>query len=88
MIEKTRIWYEYMEVGVEGKELTGRCRLERQQQDGMVAGAGSSRPGGSGSWKLSMAAVAGADDQQVFLCASPFLYAPLPPVRGTVMQYW
>jgi hypothetical protein len=51
MIETTRIWYEYMEVGVEGKELMGRCRLGRQQQDGVVAGAGSSRPGGSGSWQ-------------------------------------
>jgi hypothetical protein len=43
VIERNMIWKEYME-GEEGdRELTGKCRLGRQQRDGVVAGARSSR---------------------------------------------
>jgi hypothetical protein len=39
------IWTEYMEVEEGERELTGKCRLGRQQRDGVVVGARSSRSG-------------------------------------------
>jgi hypothetical protein len=44
-IERNMIWKEYMEVEEGERELTGKCRLGRQQRDGVVAGARSSRSG-------------------------------------------
>jgi hypothetical protein len=45
MVERKGIIKEYREVEEGERELTGRCRLGRQQRDGVVAGAGSSRSG-------------------------------------------
>jgi beta-lactamase class D len=46
MIERNKIWKDYMQVEEEGEwELTGRSGLGRQQQDEVVTGAGSSKSG-------------------------------------------
>jgi hypothetical protein len=87
VIEKNRIWKQHMEVEEEGeRDLTGRYRLRRQEQDGVVAGSRRLKHGqqwqGSGRW--STAAASRAGDHGLSFVPQLAIRASLPPSRGMV----